>query len=194
MPEVEYTTTMRRPIEPVWAFVSDMNKWAPFLTGYQKHEIVDETDSIWTLKGEVGILSRVVELRAHVTEWVTLQKVSFTLTGINEAVEGGGTLVIRSVVAKETAEPAPAPKLSLLQRLFRWLFRLVNGGAKDAPAALSAAAAASKEATELVFTLRMDAGGPAGPLVNAMLGPALEPAVEDLAKKIAEHVEKTGAP
>ncbi len=36
----------------------------------------------------------------------------------------------------------------------------------------------------------MDAGGPAGPLVNAMLGPALEPAVEDLAKKIAAHLER----
>ena len=41
---------------PSGTFVSDMNNWAPFLTGYQKHEIIDDTDSIWTLKGEVGML------------------------------------------------------------------------------------------------------------------------------------------
>ena len=47
--------------------------------------------------------------------------------------------------------------------------------------------------SQLTFTLRMDAGGPTGPLVNAMLGPALLPAAEDLANKIAAHLEKTNA-
>lgn len=189
MPEVEYATEMRMPVSRVWSFVSDMNNWAPFLTGYQKHEVVDETDSIWTLKGEVGILSRMVELRAHVTEWVEPQRVSFTLTGINEAVDGGGTLVLRSAAPRPLAQPAPAPRRSLVRRLFGWLFRLLHGRAPE-PAALPAPTE-GQEAAELVFTLRMDAGGPAGPLVNAMLGPALEPAVEDLAKKIAAHLERS---
>src|SRR5215470_3914927 len=104
MPEVEYTTQMRLPVSDVWAFVSDMNNWAPFLMGYQKHEIVDDADSIWTLKGDVGILSRVVELRAHVTEWAAPDRVSFTLTGINEPVDGGGMLVIGP--GKPAAKPA----------------------------------------------------------------------------------------
>src|SRR6185295_2462601 len=98
MPEVAYTTEMRLPLPTVWAFVSDMNNWAPFLTGYQKHEIIDGTDSVWTLKGEVGILSRIVELRAHVTEWTPPEKVSFKLTGINDVVDGGGTVILRPLV------------------------------------------------------------------------------------------------
>ena len=57
MPEVEYTTTVNLPREKVWDFVKDMNNWAPFLTGYQKHEILNDTDSIWTLKGDVGVLA-----------------------------------------------------------------------------------------------------------------------------------------
>ncbi len=187
MPEVAYTTAMRLPLEAVWTFVSDMNNWAPFLTGYQKHEIIDGTDSLWTLKGEVGILSRMVELRAHVTEWEAPQKVCFTLTGVNEAVDGGGSLVIRRASASAPV-PAPAP-VSLWRRLLRVLagalFRLLHPVAT--PAALPAESAGA-EGVELEFTLRMDAGGPAGPLVNAMLGPALEPAVEDLAKKIAAHL------
>lgn len=193
MPEVAYTTEMRLPLATVWAFVSDMNNWAPFLTGYQKHEIIDGTDSLWTLKGEVGILSRMVELRAHVTEWDAPQRVSFTLTGINEAVDGGGSLVIRRSTAAArvpaTAPAAAGPWRRLLGALARWLFRLLHrDGASRAPAALPAASAGG-EGVELEFTLRMDAGGPAGPLVNAMLGPALEPAVEDSAKKIAAHLQ-----
>jgi carbon monoxide dehydrogenase subunit G len=202
VPEVAYTTAMRLPLDTVWTFVSDMNNWAPFLTGYQKHEILDGTDSLWTLKGEVGILSRIVELRAHVTEWVEPQKVSFTLTGINELVDGGGTLVLRRAIAAagtapaETAAPPARPPAGLLRRILgalaRLLFRLTHR--ETLPAALPAPATGggTGEGVELEFTLRMDAGGPAGPLVNAMLGPALEPAVEDLAKKIAAHLEKTG--
>jgi hypothetical protein len=45
-------------------------------------------------------------------------------------------------------------------------------------------------ASQLTFRLRMDAGGPSGPLVNAMLAPALQPAAEDLANKIAAHLEQ----
>jgi hypothetical protein len=196
MPEVAYTTEMSVPQGAAWAFVSDMNNWAPFLTGYQKHQILDDTDSLWTLKGEVGILSRIVELRAHVTEWTPPEKVSFTLTGLNEVVDGGGTLVLRTATpaAREEKAAAEPPKEGWLRRLLgaiaRLLFRLTHRS--DAPQALPAPPRVGSEAVALEFTLRMDAGGPAGPLVNAMLGPALEPAVEDLAKKIAAHLEKTG--
>lgn len=191
MPEVAYTTEMRMPLDAVWAFVSDMNNWAPFLTGYQKHQIIDGTDSIWTLKGEVGILSRIVELRAHVTEWSEPQRVSFTLTGLNEVVDGGGTLELRRTAAKGDAAPAAAPPRPglwrrLLGALARFLFRLTH---RNTPAPTLLPPSVTAEGVELSFTLRMDAGGPAGPLVNAMLGPALEPAVEDLAKKIAAHLE-----
>jgi hypothetical protein len=37
----------------------------------------------------------------------------------------------------------------------------------------------------------MEAGGPTGPLVNAMLEPALIPATEDLATRIVEHLRRT---
>ena len=51
-------------------------------------------------------------------------------------------------------------------------------------------AVAGRPTSQQTFTLRMDAGGPTGPLVNAMLAPALLPAAEDLANKIAAHLEK----
>jgi carbon monoxide dehydrogenase subunit G len=189
MPEVEYTTTMSLSRPVIWDFVKDMNNWAPFLTGYQTHEIIDETDSIWTLKGDVGILSRQVKLKAHITAWIDEERVEFTLTGLNEKVDGGGVLVMSDVEA--SAPPPPAPKKRwfgrrMLDWFFRKMFRRMHG---PAPKRLEGPKGASQ--ARLTFTLRMDAGGPTGPLVNAMLGPALMPAAEDLANKIAAHLERT---
>lgn len=187
MPEVLHTTTVAAPLDAVWAFVSDMDNWAPFLTGYQKHEKKSETVSVWTLKGDVGVLSRRVELEATVVEWCAPERVRFTLRGLNEVVEGGGTLLVEPTRLEATR--APPPRLGLFARFVRWLVALVGG--RRAPPALGARAdaTASGEGTRLTFRLRMDAGGPTGPLVNAMLGPLLSPAAEQLADEIVRHVE-----
>ncbi len=188
MPEVEYTTQIALAPERVWDFVKDMNNWAPFLTGYQTHEILSETDSVWTLKGDVGLLARLVRLRAHVTEWNGPSRVSFTLTGLNEQVDGGGTLEMQPA-SEAPSRAAPLAKRSLFSRLVeaivRFFFRRIHG-----PAPARAPRSASGPGSQLTFRLRMDAGGPTGPLVNAMLGPALLPAAEDLANKIAARLEQ----
>jgi carbon monoxide dehydrogenase subunit G len=190
MPEVEYATRINLAPETIWEFVKDMNNWAPFLTGYQKHEIIDDTDSIWTLKGDVGVLARRVELRAHVTEWSGPERVSFTLTGLNEEVDGGGELTMAKASASAPLVVAEKPGLlrRMVNALFRFFFRLMHG---KAPERTTRALSAGGVSSELRFKLRMDAGGPTGPLVNAMLAPALLPAAEDLANKIAAHLEKT---
>jgi len=188
VPEVEYSTRVGLPREAVWDFVKDMNNWAPYLTGYQKHEVLSETDSIWTLKGDVGVLARIVKLKAHVTEWNGPSRVSFTLTGLNEQVDGDGTLEMETSDAQAPAAPAAIVKRSWFARLVDsivlFFFRRAHGPAVER--ALPVAGPAS----QLKFRLRMDAGGPTGPLVNAMLGPALMPAAEDLANKIAAHLER----
>jgi carbon monoxide dehydrogenase subunit G len=192
VPEVEYTTTVGLPRETVWDFVKDMNNWAPYLTGYQTHEVLSDTDSIWTLKGDVGVLARVVKLKAHVTEWNGPGRVSFTLTGLNEQVDGDGTLEMDAADTTAASPPAAAPiaKRSffgrILDAIFRFFFRRMHG-----PAPVRALPAAGGPSSKLKFRLRMDAGGPTGPLVNAMLAPALLPAAEDLANKIAAHLEGT---
>ncbi|HEY5242955.1 MAG TPA: SRPBCC family protein [Polyangiaceae bacterium] len=194
MPEVQYTTQVALPREAVWEFVKDMNNWAPYLTGYQTHEVLSETDSIWTLKGDVGVLARIVKLKAHVTEWNGPERVSFTLTGLNEQVDGDGTLEMGATVASDGAPseaplaPAPVVRRSFVGRIldavFRFFFRRMHG-----PAPVRALPTAGPS-SRLKFRLRMDAGGPTGPLVNAMLAPALLPAAEDLANKIAAHLER----
>ncbi len=90
MPEISYSTEIAAPVEITWAFVKDMDNWAPFVMGYQEHERVSDEDSIWTLKGDVGMLSRTVRFRVHITEWAGPSRVAFTMTGVNEPMQGQG--------------------------------------------------------------------------------------------------------
>lgn len=194
MPEVTHSTEVAVPLDTVWDFVRDMDHWAPFLTGYQRHERHDDERSTWHLKGDVGVLSREVELEVVITEWVDRERVTFTLRGINEDVEGGGVFELRPAGGEAASADAPEPANEhrpgffrrLLDALARWLFRRQHG---EVQRTLPAAPPAAGNAV-LAFTLRMDAGGPMGPMVNAMLGPALLPATEDLAEKIAAHLER----
>ena len=116
MAATEYATTTKLPITDIWDFVQDMDNWAPFLTGYQKHEKLSETESVWTVKGDVGILARIVQFRVEVVEWSGPEHVRFTLLGLNEQMQGEGSFRIEPY-EEEGAERAPAtPRRGWLAR------------------------------------------------------------------------------
>lgn len=197
MPEVHYRTVVPLPRQQIWDFVKDIDNWAPMMTGYVSHEVQDERNSVWTLRGDVGILSRSVRLAVCVTEWAGPDRVTFTLKGLNEAVDGGGSFVLEDLSGGGGAEPAPTPAQlpaaveqgwwrRFLGWLMRTLFRAQHGDVSvpDAPQA----GGGEGGSTGLSFTWTMEAGGATAPLVNAMLEPALEPAAEHLAKSIAAHL------
>lgn len=90
MPSGTHHTELDIPIEHVWTFVSDMNKWAPLVPGYVEHNILHERQSTWKFKGDVGIVQKTVHLQIDITEWHEPTKVTFNLTGLTENVKGGG--------------------------------------------------------------------------------------------------------
>jgi carbon monoxide dehydrogenase subunit G len=195
--EAEYTTTTRVPIDAVWAFVQEMDNWGRFVTGYQKHEKQDDRHSTWTLKGDVGVLSRTLTFAVEIVEWNGPSRVSFTLKGKNEPMQGEGTFTLSeeggtSAAPIAVAAPEP-PKPNALFRLFqsfwRWLLGRAGGGApqRDASAALPAPAGATT--TRLRFALKLTPGGPMAPMVEAMIRPLLLPAAEDLANRILAQLE-----
>jgi carbon monoxide dehydrogenase subunit G len=188
MPEVMYTTVVHAPQDAIWDFVKDMDNWAPFVTGYQSHEVINDADSIWTLKGDVGVLSRVVQFRVHITEWAGPARVAFTMSGVNEQTDGEG-LFVMGPVAAEPAVPDAAPRRGVFKRLrsrmILFFYRRSNPLQTERAAAKSGTAAA-----QLAFTLRMKSGGVIGPVVDAMIEPMLAPAAEDLANRIANEVER----
>ena len=54
------------------------------------HELVDEGETVGTVKDERGILHKSVTVRVTITEWDEPAKVGFTLKATNENVAGDG--------------------------------------------------------------------------------------------------------
>jgi carbon monoxide dehydrogenase subunit G len=166
MPEVRAHTVIPRPAAEVWDFVQEMDNWAPMLRGYVAHEKHSDTQSTWTLTGELGPFTKTIDVAVHVTEWVQGERVVFELNGITEQVRGQGALRLNM--------DAPTP--SAWQRFWSWLLG-------RAPAAAAGAGAAS-----LSFTFVIDALGPMGPMINPMLGPYADAVAKDLLEKVAAHI------
>lgn len=104
MPETEHSAEIAAPVERVWGFVEVLENWAPYLVGFEKLELVDERRSIWTLRGDVGVLSREVDLQADITLWEPLRRVEFTVTGLTERVEGSGFFLLETIEDSACAE------------------------------------------------------------------------------------------
>lgn len=95
---------MGAPRTRVWEFVRDMNNWAPFTRGYQSHELLSEFESLWTVRGDLGPISRVTKVQVLITEWVEGERVAFTVKGINEPLTGGGAIMLADAAAGQRTE------------------------------------------------------------------------------------------
>lgn len=115
----ELLVAIEAPRPTVWSYVSDMANWASNLPGYRSFEVLDSTDSLWTLKVGVGALVRTVRVKVHVTVWNEPDRVDFTyqLEGdpvygagsyVATACEGGGTDVVLTIQINGQGPMAPA--------------------------------------------------------------------------------------
>lgn len=184
MPEVQHVAQVQRPVAEVWDFVRDMNHWAPFLTGYMSHTQESETDSEWTLRGDLGMLSREVQFAVHIDEWLDEERVRFTLNGLNEPVTGTGRFTLLADGGEPPPPPPPKP----------WWRRAIDAvlalfGRQPAPAI----EAIEPGESVLTFEVALEVGGPMGPMVNALLGPWLQTFATDLSDRIVAHLHNETA-
>ena len=65
--------------------------------------MLNERESTWWIAGDVGILTREVELSVHITAWNEPSEVTFTLEGVEEPVTGQGRFaaVVKDVDSTE---------------------------------------------------------------------------------------------
>lgn len=165
-----------------------MDNWAPLVTGYQAHEKQSEADSVWTLKGDVGALARLIRFQVHITEWNAPSRVAFDLKGLNEPLEGGGSFELRVCESEETAPAASGrnPILRFFEAVARSLLRLFGGGTPRRVAD----AGPGEGTAELRFRLEVNPGGPMAPMLNALMKPVMLPAAEQLAEGIMAKLEE----
>lgn len=90
MPQGTHTVELPLSIEIIWAFVHDMNNWAPLVPGYIDHEIISERQSTWAFKGDLGFMKKKVKLQIDINEWNEPSEVLFDLKGLSDNFNGGG--------------------------------------------------------------------------------------------------------
>jgi carbon monoxide dehydrogenase subunit G len=185
--EHEYTVETRLPVDEIWEFVEEMDNWAAYLTGYQSHEKQSEEESLWTLKGDVGVLTRTLRFRVRVTEWAGPERVRFRLEGLNEPMRGEGAFTMSAT--RTPPASAPAQRRGALARAWEWLVRRLFRRVRGATPAPGRRAPGAVEA-RLTFWLRIEPGGPMAPMIDAMMRPAMAAAAEDLAERIVAEVER----
>src|SRR4051794_19889195 len=98
----EHAVRVACPPDELWAFMEHFPNWAPYVVGYRDLRQVDDDTAVWTLRGDVGILSREVEIEVSVTSWEPGQSASFSLEGVTERLSGIGAFAIS---ASPTADP-----------------------------------------------------------------------------------------
>jgi carbon monoxide dehydrogenase subunit G len=132
-----------RDTADVWAFVRDYANWAGLFPGYQGHAVVGPGVSRWTVRGDVGMFTRIIDLEVRIAEETAPKRVRFTVSGLTENVAGEGLFEL------SCAEPGRS---------------------------------------RLALTLDVRAGGPLGPVVNALLGPRLGGILDAFAAALARHL------
>lgn len=197
MPEIEHTAVIRAPLDVVWNFCKDMDNWAPYFGGYQHHEILSDTESQWTVKGDIGILTRTVNMQVQIIEWKPEEKVVFILRGINEAMEGEGA-VLMSSYSSDLSPSVPLRRnwlWRLRDKIVRFFYELVlGGGGVQKTAVGNASNALNASDSQITIRLAVNALGVTSPMINAMIGPLLEPYAADVANKIAARIEELQTP
>ncbi|CAM4070092.1 SRPBCC family protein [Bacillus wiedmannii] len=86
----------------IWKFISDINNWAPLVTGYVKHKIIDDKHSTWRLHGDLGFIKRDVNLNVEIIEWQMPDKISFTMTSPTKKLVGSGFFLAESTSSSTT--------------------------------------------------------------------------------------------
>ena len=175
MPSIRCERSVDRPLAECWSFVSEMDHWAPMLTGYEGHRKEGERESVWTLRGDLGPMSRSVNLKVTITEWKDAERVCFELQGLDEVVSGGGAFELAPF---GDAPVVVAPAVPWWRRWLSWLLGPVPEPQSVPPGA-----------THVAFEFEIEAGGPMGPMVNAMLGPVAQTVAEALLADVGQHLE-----
>jgi len=100
MPVKEVVFTVKLPLRSVWSFMTDRREVGCLFPGCKQVKILNDVDSIWTLKMSLGPFSRIIEMSAHTTEMIEYERMAWTAT--HEHLLTSGDVTFRKVSDDET--------------------------------------------------------------------------------------------
>ncbi|WP_163970267.1 CoxG family protein [Oceanobacillus halotolerans] len=103
MPSGSHKVALELPITHIWRFVSNVDNWAPLVPGYIHHEILNDKQSNWKFKGDLGFVQKTIYMKIDITKWQEPNKVTFDLTGLNENFKGNGYFEAEALTNEATS-------------------------------------------------------------------------------------------
>ncbi|WP_370295998.1 CoxG family protein [Rossellomorea marisflavi] len=84
------------PIEAVWDFISEVELWAPLVSGYIGHTRFARDHVEWKMKIPYGIIKKTVTAEVRVKEWIPPEKISFALGDAKGSFVGCGEFTAKA--------------------------------------------------------------------------------------------------
>lgn len=100
MPVTEHTFTIHLPIKIVWSFMSDRHEVGCLFPGCKGVKVLNDLDSIWTVRVSLGPFSRTVQMKTHTTELREFEKLAWEAEGDN--LKSTGSVTLKKLSADET--------------------------------------------------------------------------------------------
>ncbi len=100
MPSKEIVFSIKLPIEYVWSFMTDRREVGCLFPGCVKVNIINDLESVWTVRFSLGPFTRTLEMKTHTTETVDLERLSWVASGEN--MKAAGTVILRRLNEEET--------------------------------------------------------------------------------------------
>ncbi len=100
MPSKEVVFTGKLPLKSVWSFMIDRKEVGCLFPGCKGVKLLNDLDSIWTLRVSFGPFTRSIEMKAHTTEMIENEHMSWTAVG--EHIKTSGFVWVRRLSDDET--------------------------------------------------------------------------------------------
>jgi carbon monoxide dehydrogenase subunit G len=100
MPSKEVVFSVKLPIEYVWSFMTDRREVGCLFPGCKGVKIINDLDSVWTVRFTMGPFTRTLEMKTHTTEAKEMEKLSWVASGEN--IKASGSVGLRKISEEET--------------------------------------------------------------------------------------------
>lgn len=100
MPSKQVVFTVKLPIEYVWSFMTDRREVGCLFPGCKGVKIINDLDSVWTVRFSLGPFTRTLEMKTHTTEIKEMEKLSWVASG--EHIKASGSVALSTSSKEET--------------------------------------------------------------------------------------------
>lgn len=97
-----YTVKLELPLAKVWKIIGAYEILVPLLPGYFGHQIINQNESVWTIKREIGLLKKKFDIMVVVQEWNEPSSIKLDFKDRKERFSGSVFFETKGITKNQT--------------------------------------------------------------------------------------------